>query len=61
MVAQPPSAGGSQTAFTYSSEPQAVPPKRSARSKYREDPATPDVAQWMDENEVSGAPVECYS
>lgn len=56
MVAPPPAAGGgSQTAFTYSSEPQAVPPKRnSVRSKYREDAATtPAAAQWMDENDVS--------
>lgn len=56
MVAPPPAAGGgSQTAFTYSSEPQAVPPKRnSVRSKYREDAATtPDAPQWMDENDVS--------
>ena len=55
MVAAPPAAaGGSQTAFTYSSEPQAVPPKRSSvRSKYREDAATtPDAAQWIDENDV---------
>lgn len=57
MVAAPSAAaaGGTQTAFTYSSEPQAVPPKRSSvRSKYREEPATtPDVAQWIDENDVS--------
>eukprot|EP00752_Nemacystus_decipiens_P005962 g5384.t1 len=55
MVAAPPAAaGGSQTAFTYSSEPQAVPPKRSSvRSKYREDAATtPDAAQWIDENDM---------
>ncbi|CAN0367366.1 unnamed protein product, partial [Ectocarpus fasciculatus] len=47
-------AGGSQTAFTYSSEPQAVPSKRSnVRSKYREDAATvPDAAQWIDENDL---------
>lgn len=59
MVAAPPAAaGGSQTAFTYSSEPQAVPPKRSSvRSKYREDAATtPDAAQWIDENDV-GTPL----
>lgn len=56
MVAAPPAAaGGSQTAFTYSSEPQAVPSKRSSvRSKYREDAATaPDAAQWIDDNDVS--------
>ncbi|CAN0066543.1 unnamed protein product [Ectocarpus sp. 12 AP-2014] len=55
MVAAPPAAaGGSQTAFTYSSEPQAVPSKRSTvRSKYREDAATaPDAAQWIDENDL---------
>eukprot|EP00903_Cladosiphon_okamuranus_P018089 g16647.t1 len=55
MVAAPPAAaGGSQTAFTYSSEPQAVPSKRSSvRSKYREDAATtPDAAQWIDENDM---------
>lgn len=53
MVAPPPPVGGSQTAFTYSSEPQAVPPKRSARSKYREEAAAmPPDPQWMDENEV---------
>ncbi|CAM9345917.1 unnamed protein product, partial [Hapterophycus canaliculatus] len=56
MVAAPPAAaaGGAQTAFTYSSEPQAVPPKRSSvQSKYREDVATtPDAAQWIDENDM---------
>lgn len=65
MVAAPPAAaGGSQTAFTYSSEPQAVPPKRSSvRSKYREDGATtPDAAQqWMDENDVGSPCVACGS
>lgn len=43
---------GPQTAFTYSSEPQAVPPKRSARSNYGGNAAPSDAAQWMDENEV---------
>ncbi|CAM9455603.1 unnamed protein product [Ectocarpus sp. 4 AP-2014] len=55
MVAAPPAAaGGSQTAFTYSSEPQAVPSKRSTvRSKYREGAATAyDAAQWIDENDL---------
>ncbi|CAM9605550.1 unnamed protein product, partial [Scytosiphon promiscuus] len=56
MVAAPPAAaaGGTQAAFTYSSEPQAVPPKRSSvRSKYREDTApSPDAAQWIDENDM---------
>lgn len=62
MVAAPPAAaGGSQTAFTYSSEPQAVPPKRSSvRSKYREDAATtPDAAQWIDENDVGTLVLYC--
>lgn len=56
MVAPPaPAGGGSQTAFTYSSEPQAVPPKQSVRAKYREDAggAPPDASQWIDENEVN--------
>lgn len=53
LVAPPAPTSGSQTAFTYSSEPQAVPPKRTARSKYREDaPEMPPDPQWMDENEV---------
>ena len=61
MVATPPAAaGGSQTAFTYSSEPQAVPPKRSSvRSKYREDAAATPDAQWMDENDVSTTSRDC--
>lgn len=56
MVAPPAPAEGSPTAFTYSSEPQAVPSKRSVRSKYREDATaviTPDAAGWLDENEAS--------
>lgn len=54
MVATPTPAEGPQAAFTYSSEPQAVPPKRSARSNYggNGNATTPDAAQWMDENEV---------
>lgn len=62
MVAQPAPAGGrSQTAFTYSSEPQAIPPKRNARAKYREDDggAFPDAPQWIDENEVTLGWVYC--
>lgn len=57
MVAAPTPAGGPQggpqAAFTYSSEPQAVPQKRSARSNYGGNATTPDAAPWMDENEVS--------
>lgn len=59
MVAPPAQSagGGSQTAFTYSSEPQAVPPKRSIRAKYREDAGggtapVADAPPWFEENEV---------
>ncbi|CAN0157226.1 unnamed protein product, partial [Discosporangium mesarthrocarpum] len=42
---------GSQTAFVYASEPQAVPSKRSVRSKYREDTEGPEGSHW-DENDA---------
>lgn len=59
MVAPSSTAGGSQTAISYSSEPQAVPQKRRARSKLKEGkPESPGSSQWIDDNEVRESPGE---
>ncbi|CAM9233778.1 unnamed protein product [Ascophyllum nodosum] len=58
MVAPPSLAEGSQNAFAYPSQPQAVPSKRRPSSRHREAAAatmTPDNPPWMDENEIEAS------